>query len=231
MKAGKADHAFCPREAGEVVSAANRRGHVARRAGGGLLAPLLALLITVPAFAGWQDQATPRDVDRLGRLAESRARGLEEASKASPRDRAAIHSILNATTVNASEARLIGTWRCRTMKLGGMAPAVVYSWFRCRIARSGDGLSFEKVNGSQRTAGTLYSDGSGFVYLGASYVGKGYGPAEKKPAYSGGGASAGATATPDDQIGLFSVTADGRARLELPYPVQESTFDVIELKK
>jgi hypothetical protein len=191
----------------------------------------LASATVSPAFAGWQDHATSRDVERLGRLAESRARGLEEAEKASPADRAAIHSILSARTINSDEKKLIGTWRCRTLKLGGMTPAVVYSWFRCRITPAANGLGFEKINGSQRTAGTLYFNGEGYVYLGASYVGTGYGPAEKKPAYSGGGAAGGAEATPDDQIGLFSLTADGRARLELPYPVQESTFDVIELKK
>jgi hypothetical protein len=64
------------------------------------------------------------------------------------------------------------------------------------------------------------------VYLGASYV-----IGEKPHAYSGNGAEAGAAATPDDQIGLLSPLADGRARLELPYPLQESTFDVIELRR
>jgi len=223
MKAAKAEQAFCPRIVGEVVGVANRRG---------LAAVFLAtLILTSPALAGWQDRAAPRDVERLSHLAESRAKGLDEASRSAPADLAAIHSILAAGPVAASEQRLIGIWRCRTMKLGGMTPSVVYGWFRCRISQQAGSLYFEKLSGSQRTSGYLYPDSRGFVYLGASYIGTGYGPAEKKPVYSGGGAAAGADATPDDQIGLLSLTYDGRARLELPYPVQESTFDVIELKR
>jgi hypothetical protein len=188
------------------------------------------LLLTTAAEASWQQDAAPRDVERLGHIAEARAKGLDEASRTNPSDYAAIRSIVQAGTVASNTNRLIGTWRCRTLKLGGITPAVVYGWFKCRIAQQGRLLTFEKLTGSQRTIGTLYPDANGLVYLGASYV-TAYGPAEKKPVYSGGGASTGADATPDDQIGLLSLTYDGRARLELPYPVQESTFDVIELKR
>jgi hypothetical protein len=73
--------------------------------------------------------------------------------------------------------------------------------------------------------GTLYPEGSGYVYLGASWV-KG----EHPHRYSGNGASVGAHATPDDQIGRMTATTNG-ARLEMPYPLQESTFDVIELRR
>ena len=92
--------------------------------------------------------------------------------------------------------RSTGAWRCRTIKLGGMTRAVVYSWFHCRIRAYAGGLIFEKINGSQRMAGQLYPEGDGYVYLGASWV-KG----EPPHRYSGNGASVGARATPDDQIG------------------------------
>jgi hypothetical protein len=84
---------------------------------------------------------------------------------------------------------------------------------------------FEKLNGTQRMAGRLYADGDGYVYLGASWV-KG----EQPHRYSGNGASAGAEATPDDQIGRMTATSNG-ARLEMPYPVQESRMDVVELRR
>ncbi len=87
------------------------------------------------------------------------------------------------------------------------------------------GLLFEKTGGTQRMAGRLYAEDDGFVYLGASWV-KG----EPPHRYSGSGASVGAHATPDDQIGRLTATSYG-ARLELPYPLQESTFDVIELRR
>lgn len=188
------------------------------------------LLLSSATYAGWREDASSADVQRLNALAESRAKGLDEASRGNPADLAAIRSVLQSGTTSASATKLTGTWRCRTMKLGGITPDVVYSWFRCRISERSGRLFFEKLSGSQRTSGYLYPEGPGFVYLGASYV-TAYGPAEKPPVYSGGGASAGAAVTPDDQIGMLSLLYDGRARLELPYPVQESTFDVIELKR
>ena len=191
---------------------------------------LSLLLLSSTSYAGWRDEAAPRDVERLAHLSESRQQGLEAAASGNPSDVAAIRSILTADPVSAI-GRITGNWRCRTMKLGGLTPEIVYSWFRCRISERDGRLFFEKLTGSLRTSGYLYPEGDAYVYLGAQYVGAGYGPMEKRPSYSGDGPSAGAGETPDDQIGLLSRTADGRARLELPYPVQESTFDVMELKR
>ena len=177
--------------------------------------------------AGWQDQVSPFAAKRFAYLDKSREKGLEEAMRgASTEDLTLIHSVLDGETVAASPDRLVGNWRCRTIKLGGMTPDVIYGWFRCRISLKDGAPYFEKLSGSQRTSGFLYPEGGGFVYLGASYV-----TGEKPHAYSGNGATAGAPATPDDQIGLLSLLPDGRARLELPFPVQESTFDVLELKR
>jgi hypothetical protein len=204
-----------------VLSAAKRRGAFAAAA-------LTLLVLAIPANAGWRDDASAVDVQRLGQLAEAKTKALTEAESGKPSEVAAIKSILQEGPVSAG--RLTGTWKCRTMKLGGLTPTIVYNWFTCRISEKGERLFFEKLGGSQRTSGYLYPDGGGYVYLGASYVHYN-GANEKPPAYSGTGAAAGAAATPDDQIGLLSLTYDGRARLELPYPVQESTFDVIELKR
>lgn len=202
-------------------------GEVVRRTGGGILA---ALLLFTPASAGWREDASDSDLARLSQLAESKAKGLMEARRGSPSEAAAAHSILAVDPVAAAPSRFVGSWKCRTIKLGGVTPAIVYSWFACRITDRGGRLFFEKLGGSQRTSGYLYPDAGGLVYLGASYVHYN-GANEAVPVYSGRGASLGASQTPDDQIGLLSLTADGRARLELPYPVQESTFDVIELKR
>jgi hypothetical protein len=193
-------------------------------------AALIMLLASPASFAGWRDDAAPRDVQRLEQLSEAKVKGLVEAANGGSSDLSAIRSLLQSGTVSASESRLKGNWRCRTMKLGGLTASIVYSWFSCRIGERGGRLFFEKLGGSQRTSGYLYPEGAGFVYLGASYVHYN-GANEKPPVYSGNGATAGAAATPDDQIGLLSLLYDGRARLELPYPVQESTFDVIELKR
>ena len=193
-----------------------------------LAAVATLLLLSAAANAGWRDDASASDVQRLGQLAEAKAKALVEAESGKPSDVAAIKSILQEGPVSAGH--LTGTWKCRTMKLGGLTPTIVYSWFTCRISEKEGRLFFEKLGGSQRTSGYLYPDAGGYVYLGASYVHYN-GANEKPPVYSGTGAAAGASATPDDQIGLLTLTYDGRARLELPYPVQESTFDVIELKR
>jgi hypothetical protein len=174
-----------------------------------------AILTPVAAQAGWREEASPFDQSRLARLEEARARGLSESGGAA-------QDVLSAPATGGS---LVGTWRCRTFKLGGMTAAMQYSWFRCRITDEGGLLHFEKISGSQRMGGTLYPEGNGYVYLGASWV-KG----EHPHRYSGNGASVGARATPDDQIGMMTATANG-ARLEMPYPVQESVFDVVELRR
>jgi hypothetical protein len=193
----------------------------------GAIAALSFAFLATAAHAGWQDQASRFDIDRLAHLEDSRAKGLSEAEGGAPQaDLLAIHSVLDTEAVAGSPGSFAGIWRCRTMLLGGMTPDRIYSWFRCRISERDGALYFEKLNGSQRTSGYLYPEGPGYVYLGASYV-----TGEKPHAYSGNGAAAGSVATPDDQIGVLSLLSDGRARLELPYPVQESSFDVIELKR
>ena len=90
-----------------------------------------------------------------------------------------------------------GTWRCRTIKLGGMTPSRVYSLVSLPHLRSQAAmLRFEKISGSQRMGGTLYPEGNGESIWARSWV-----KSEHPHRYSGNGASAGATATPDDQIG------------------------------
>ncbi|MGZ6008150.1 MAG: DUF4893 domain-containing protein [Rhizomicrobium sp.] len=188
---------------------------------------LALVLSATTAEAGWQDQASAFDQKRLASLGEAKQKALAEAKAGrGTGDFSAIRSALDAGSHAPSPHEIAGSWRCRTIKLGGMKPYVVYSWFHCRIANRGGGLFFEKTSGSTRTAGFLYPADGGLVYLGASQV-----AGEPQHAYSGSGASAGAAATPDDQIGILTSIDAHHARLEMPYPVQESTFDVIELKR
>ena len=181
-------------------------------------------LVSTAAYAGWQDHASPFDQQRLMQLDESRNKGLAEAQSGG--DMVAIHEALDPAPAAISGDALTGEWRCRTMKLGGMAPSVVYKWFKCRIENRGGGLFLEKLTGTQRMGGFLYPDAKGFVYLGATSA-----MHEPPHAYPGNGASAGAQATPDDQIGLLSASSAHEARVEFPYPVQESTFDILELRR
>lgn len=192
-----------------------------------VLAGALLALSATAASAGWQDQASDFDKHRLASLGEAKQKALGEAKGAGGTgDASAIDSALGPASHAPSAGEVAGSWRCRTIKLGGITPYVVYGWFNCRIAMRGGGLWLEKTSGSQRTAGFLYPGEGGLVYLGASSV-----TGEPQHVYSGNGASAGAAATPDDQIGLLTAISSNHLRLEMPYPVQESTYDVLELKR
>jgi hypothetical protein len=178
------------------------------------------------AHAAWRDEISKFDQDRLLRLSEARARGLDAARRGSGFDRSAITATLDASPARATASEYVGNWRCRTIKLGGMTPYIVYSWFNCRISKHDGALFLEKLSGSQRTRGFLYEDDGAFVYLGASSVGS-----EPPHTYSGSSDGAGALTTPDDQIGVLTMIGKGHARLEMPFPAQESVFDVLELKR
>jgi hypothetical protein len=196
-----------------------------RRFSGFAFAAFAALFTVSSASAAWQDHASSFDANRLARLDEARAKGLSEAQAG--RDIGLIHTVLDMEARPSSARALEGNWRCRSIKLGGMTPDIVYSWFRCRIGDRDGHLYFSKLNGSQRIYGILYPhESGGFVLLGALSA-KG----EPPHRYSGNGPSAGASATPDDAIGLLESTGHSSARIEFPYPVQESTFDIIELRR
>lgn len=188
-------------------------------------AAVLSLLASTSAFAGWRDEASAFDAQRLGQLQEAKDKGLQQAS-AGP-DMATINEVLGPRSNPISGREAMGSWHCRTIKLGGMTPSKVYSWFTCRVSQRGGGLYLEKINGSDRVNGYLYPDQSGgLVLLGANTV-----TGEPERHYSGNGASVGASATPDDAVGVMTSIGHGHARVEFPYPVQESTFDVLELKR
>lgn len=195
-------------------------------------APLLKLaaalvICATPAFAAWQGRASPYDVERLSHLADARTKGIQQTQGASEKDLAAVRAVLNRNSHIVSFASLKGTWRCRTIKLGGMAPVVIYDWFTCRIGEEHGHPYFEKQSGTQHFGGSLYPhESGGFVFLGGMNWSK-----DKQAFYSSGRPSLGADTTPSDAVGLLSSIGPNVARIEFPYPAQESTFDVIELRR
>ena len=190
-------------------------------------AAILLIGTAAPSFAGWQDNITPYDRQRLADLETALALGLGAADAgASPEDRAAIHGVLDAAAGPISAQELTGNWRCRLMKLGGLEPAIVYTWHDCRFTSTSKGLFFEKLSGTQRFSGYADEDGARFILLAGTSVRD-----EKQWPYSGGGIGFGASATPNDHVGVISSIGDRHARIELPLPVIESLFDVIELQR
>jgi hypothetical protein len=193
------------------------------------LSVLSASLLSISAAqASWEDVASPYDVQRLSRLGEARAEGMDAAQAGRiERDAGAVHAAFGGGIHPVSRGELVGGWHCRTAKSGGILPAIGYGWFQCRVSERGGHLFFEKLSGTQRLAGYLYPhESGGYVLLGAWSV-KG----EPMHAYSGNGAYAGAQTSPDDAIGLLSSAGQRRVRIEFPFPGQESVYDVMELRR
>jgi hypothetical protein len=192
-----------------------------------ILALAFSLAFVPPAFAAWQDQASPADIDRLVQLPQIRAAAIHDARTGQGRGNwRAMAQVMSADGHAIPARALMGNWRCRQMKLGRMASYMVYdAWFACNIRPYKGGLLLQKMNGSQRFVGFLYPENGAWVYLGASSaVGEPYHD------YSGRSPSIGAEVTPDDQIGLLTGIGNNHLRLEIP-AIQESLLDVVEFAR
>jgi len=182
-----------------------------------------AALFARPAWAGWEQEISAFDQGRLASLDQARAQGLAQADSGDASSRAAAHSVLDPQSRPISAQELLGTWRCRVMKLGGFTPAIVYDWFACRFRQTANGLYFEKLTGTLLISGYADPHDGGFIFLGAWRQ-----PDEPPRPYSGG-PGVGMHTSSADAPGAITGIGPGRARIEFPYPVIESAFDVIEL--
>jgi hypothetical protein len=187
----------------------------------------VAMAAATPAFAGWQDQASPADIDRLVQLPQIRQAAIADAQHGDGHgDFQALARVMQPDGHAIPARLLMGNWRCRQMKLGRMESYMVYSaWFACNIRPYNGGLLLQKMNGSQRFVGFLYPENGAWVYLGASSA-----RGEPYHNYSGASPALGAQVTPDDQIGLLTGIGDNHLRLEIP-AVQESLLDVVEFSR
>lgn len=180
-------------------------------------------------FDAWKKHITAFDKDRLARMAEAIGQGLDEAkANADPKDLAHVKALLGADTLTLPADMLVRDYRCRTIKVGGpIGSAIVYGWFKCDIVRTPDGrLFFEKTTGSQRMTGYLYPMSETKWVLLAAPNKDHSGPARD---YSG---PEGGITDPQmqDRPGVVEWLQDGRYRIVFPYPVLESTFDIIEME-
>ncbi len=188
-----------------------------------LIAASVLFGITAPAFAGWEDEITTFDHDRLARFWDAKKDGINEAGG---QGGAFVSSIVAPDGGQVSQGQLVGNWQCRIVKLGGYTPVRMYDWFRCTVRGNQNGLYFEKVTGSERLSGYLDAYQGKFILLAAMTVGS-----EPPKPYSGGNAGIGAAVTHTDQVGVVSSLSPTHLKIEFPYPVYESTFDVIEMRR
>ncbi|WP_274628501.1 DUF4893 domain-containing protein [Arvimicrobium flavum] len=190
-----------------------------------LRACLLTLLVLLPAAEARADGEimkliTPADRIRLDNYGETRRQALAEAKgDDDSMDRSALEASLAKPLQKFSGFDMTGDWQCRTTKLGGLSPIVVYGWFRCRVTDDGSGWRLEKLSGSQRTIGRFFDDGDKrLVYLGSQFV------AGEKPKHYGAGPET-------DQAGYAFRTGAKEWRIEFPAPHYESRLDVLEFRR
>ncbi|MGB3501018.1 MAG: DUF4893 domain-containing protein [Mesorhizobium sp.] len=163
---------------------------------------------------------TPADRARLEAFEATRAEALKEAHDRQPdAQTATLDEVAGAKPVSWQGYDITGDWRCRTIKVGGLAQLVVYGWFKCRVSDDGSGWALEKLTGSQKTNGRFFDDGdTRMTYLGSFAVND-----DPFPKYGAG---------PDtDQAGYAFRIDENRWRIELPAPRYESKLDILELAR
>lgn len=181
------------------------------------LASLIALPVISPLACAVPDgvELGTEDSARMSQFDTARSRGLGEALLGTESNERALVAALFAPGTEPIDTIADGDYRCRTIKLGGILPLVTYNYFACRISQNGTVI--EKTSGSQRFTGTLTPSGDALFYQGALHY-------NDDPAGNYG-------ADPErNQVGcLYKVKNQAVYRLENPYPLFESTHDVIEL--
>ena len=189
-----------------------------------LLIILIAIAMLLPAFAHATGEIesliTDRDRDRIASFDEARKEGLEGArAGGSAEDLAIVDEILARPHVSFEGFDMTGDWQCRTIKLAGPAPLVVYGWFRCRVSDDGSGWRLQKLSGSQRTTGRFFTESdTALTYLGTLSIGN------DAPVVYGSDPDA-------DQIGRAYRTGPDTWHIAFPYPRYESRFDLLEFRR
>ncbi|MDX8538072.1 MULTISPECIES: DUF4893 domain-containing protein [Mesorhizobium] len=186
-----------------------------------LLSVCLGAGLTLPAHADGEVQKliTAADKTRLDKYGETRKAALEEAKAGDPAEVKQLDTLLAKPLVAFSDKDLTGTWKCRTIKAGGLSPLVIYGWFKCKVSDDGSGWRLEKISGSQRTKGRFFDESEKrAIYLGSFTVNED--PA--KPYGSG---------PQSDQVGYAFRNSAAEWRIEFPAPYYESKLDIMEFKR
>ncbi|MEX0956129.1 MAG: DUF4893 domain-containing protein [Rhizobiaceae bacterium] len=181
-------------------------------------------LMLIPASASATGEIesliTDNDRARLAVFDVTKDEAMNEARTGGDQDDVwTLDQILARPALSFGGFDMIGDWECRTIKVGGLAALVVYSWFRCRVTDDGSGWRLEKLSGSQRTAGRFFDESdTALTYLGSLYI-----AGTEPPPYGSG---------PDsDQVGRAFRSADNRWRIEFPAPRYESKLDILEFRR
>lgn len=171
----------------------------------------------------WRGPITANDRSRLGRLDAAWSQALAESRRdAGSGDLSSVGDLIDPGAGMRGAEPPVGDYRCRTVKLGNQGRGglgyVVYGWFDCRVERTANGLRFSKLTGSQRQTGLLFPESATrMVFLGGLAL-------ADEPNASSYGQNA-----ERDVVGVWERFGDRRWRLVMPWPVYESTLDLLEV--
>lgn len=164
---------------------------------------------------------TSEDKARLENFDKTRAEALQQGLKGEAADVDVLTKSLEGEKQPlASGYDPTGNWKCRTIKVGGeFLDLTVYGWFKCRISEDSRGWKVEKISGSQRFTGYLYTKSdTELVFVGAGHV-------NDDPARKYG------DDPKEDQVAIVSRLGKQKLVFEFPAPYYESKLDIVLMER
>ena len=185
-----------------------------------VLLPLFSLSSSVLAEGTLDSLLTPEDKARLASFDKTRAEALQEGLKGKTADVDVLTKALEGEKLPlATGYDPTGNWKCRTIKVGGTLPLTPYNWFKCRISEDSLGWKVEKISGSQRFTGYLYTQSdTELVFVGAGHV-------NDDPARKYG------DDPKENQVAIVSRLGKQKLVFEFPAPYYESKLDIILMER
>ena len=186
-------------------------------------APVVQVELVAPPkrSKGWRDVATATDAARLDGLGTLWSQALQSATRSGfTRQIKAAGPLLDSAAGLPRAMLPPGSYKCRTIRLGGPRGKAAFSAFKpffCHVEDEGDLISLTKQTGAERPGGYLWEDGRArMVFLGATAVGSEKVP----PAYAANPAR--------DAVGVLERIGPFHWRLTMPRQ-RGAQLDVIEL--
>lgn len=188
-----------------------------------LFSILFSVSMSVPALAdGTLDKLlSPFDKQRLENFEKTEAEALAEGLRGGTAEEIDIltKALAGEKLPLSGDFDPIGNWKCRVIKVGGGLPITPYNWFKCRISDDGAGWFVEKISGSQRLTGRLYTQSdTELVFVGAGHVN------DDPPRKYGQDPQ-------QDQVAIVTRRAKDKLVFEFPAPQFESKLDVLLMER
>jgi Domain of unknown function (DUF4893) len=184
---------------------------------------LLSGLLSAPALAdGDLDKILSAfDKQRLEEFEKTEAAALAEGLRGGTQEEIDIltKALAGEKISLSGDYDPVGNWKCRVIKVGGGLPITPYNWFKCRITDDGAGWFVEKISGSQRLTGRLYTQSdTELVFVGAGHVN------DDPPRRYGQDPQ-------QDQVAIVTRRSKNNLVFEFPAPQFESALDIMLMER